>query len=797
VKDLKGMAEKGPDAGIGQPVRRKEDLRLVTGKGSYTDDINLPGQVYAVMVRSPHAHARIRAIDIAPAVAAPGVLAVLTGRDLLADGLRPIPHKMWSQHPAEIMLREHNGFKTFTAPHYALPSDKVRFVGEAVAMVIATTVAAAKDGAELVAIDYEALPAVTDTLEAAHPDAPRLFEEAGSNVVVDGELGDGAATEAAFARAAHVVRFDTWVQRVTGVPMEPRAAVAEFDPGTGRYTLYAGNGGAWRLKDDLAAILGVPAEQVRAIMRDIGGNFGTRGMIYAEFALVAWAARRVGRPVKWTADRHEAFLCDYQARDLAVTAELALDKDGNFLGLRGSNISNAGAHTTNYSPLQKGVEIMTTIYRIPAAYFRARAVVSNTSPTRPYRSAGRPEVMYVMERLIDLACREHGFDRVEIRRRNVVKENEFPYKNALGMVYDSGAYHHTMDWALKIGDWDGFPARRAAARARGKHRGIAVANYIDTATGVARERTEMTVQPDGWIDVIIGTTSQGQGHETSFAQLVNEWYGVPIENVRIITHDTDIVKFGGGAHSGRGMRLASLIMWKATQEIITRGKRVAALLLQSKPEAIAFAGGRFAVTGTGQAIDLFAVSAAMVHREDLPEDLRGLLAATCDEVVPEASFPFGSHVCEVEIDPDLGTLEIVKYSAVDDVGRAVNPMIIDGQTHGGIVQGVGQALFEQCFYDARTGQLLSGSFMDYAMPRADIFPFFDTGISEVPTPTHPLGIRPAGEGGTTPALAVTINAIVDALSEFGVRHVEMPATPERIWRALRGKPPRPQTLEDK
>src|SRR5215468_7832779 len=787
------MADTPTSARIGQAVRRKEDLRLVTGKGCYTDDVNLPGQAYAVMVRSPHAHARIRAIDIAPAMAAPGVLAVLTGRDLLADGLRPIPHKVWSQHPAELMPRERA--KTFTAPHYALPADKVRFVGEAVAMVVATTVAAAKDGAELVEIDYEILPAVTDTLAAARPDAPRLFNDAGSNVVVDGELGDQAATEAAFARAAHVVRFETWVQRVTGVPMEPRAAVSEFGPETRRYTLYAGNGGAWRLKDDLATILGVGADQVRVIMRDIGGNFGTRGMIYAEFALVAWAARRLKRPVKWTADRHEGFLCDYQARDLAVTAELAIDRDGNFLGLRGSNISNAGAHTTNYSPLQKGVEIMTTVYRIPAAHFRARAVVSNTSPTRPYRSAGRPEVMYVMERLIDLACREHGFDRVEIRRRNLVKEDEFPYRNALGMIYDSGAYHRTMDWALKAGDWDGFPARRAAARTRGKRRGIAVANYIDTATGVARERTEMTVHPDGWVDVVIGTTSQGQGHETTFGQLVNEWYDVPIENVRIITHDTDIVKFGGGAHSGRGMRLASLIMCKATQEIVARGKRVAGLLLQAKPEAIKFASGRFVVSGGDRGIGLFEVSAAMLHRAELPEDLRGPLAATCDEVVPEASFPFGSHVCEVEVDPELGTLKIIKYCAVDDVGRAVNPLIIDGQTHGGIVQGVGQALLEQCFYDARTGQLLSGSFMDYAMPRADVFPFFDTGISEVPTPTHPLGIRPAGEGGTTPALAVTINAIVDALSEFGIRHVEMPATPERIWRAIRGIAPRPQTLE--
>ncbi len=789
------MFDKPGGARIGQPVRRKEDLRLVTGRGRFTDDINLPGQVYAVMVRSPHAHARIRRIDKAPAMAVPGVLAVLTGHDVLADGLRPIPHKVWQQHPADIVLRERDGFKTFTAPHFALPADKVRFAGETVAVVIAETVAAAKDGAELVGIDYEALPAVTATLEAARPDAPRLFDEGGSNVVVDGELGHFAATEAAFAHAAHVVKFETWVQRVTGVPMEPRAALCAFDPANGRYTLYAGNGGLWRLKDDLATILGVPADDVRVLMHDVGGNFGTRGMIYAEFALVAWAARRVGRPVKWTGERHEGFLSDYQARDLAVTAELALDRDGKFLAMRGVNVSNAGAHTTNYSPLQKGVEIMTTVYRVPAAHVRGRAVVSNTSPTRPYRSAGRPEVMYVMERLIDLACREHGFDRVEIRRRNLVRPEEFPYRNALGMVYDSGAYRRTMDWALKSGEWDGFPARRAEALARGKYRGIAVANYIDTATGVPRERTEMTVRPDGVIDVVIGVTSQGQGHETTFAQLVNEWYGVPIENVRLITHDSDKVKFGGGAHSGRGMRLASLVMWRATQEIVARGRRVAALLLQSHPDAVEFHGGRFVTADAGQGIGLFEVAAAMLDRADLPDDLRGPLAAVCDEMTSEASFPFGSHVCEVEIDPELGTVKIVRYCTVDDVGRAVNPMIIDGQTHGGIVQGVGQALQEQCFYDAKTGQLLTGSFMDYAMPRADAFPFFDTSISEVPTLSHPLGIRPAGEGGTTPALAVVVNAIVDALRDFGVCHVEMPATPERIWRAIHGLPPRPHTLE--
>src|SRR5215813_7115178 len=602
------MADKPTSARIGQPVRRKEDLRLVTGKGCYTDDINLPGQAYAVMVRSPHPHAHIRAVDIAPAMAARGVLAVLTGRDLLADGLRPIPHKVWSQHPAELIPRERDGFKTFTAPHYALPADKVRFVGEAVAMVIATTTAAAKDGAELVVIDYEALPAVTDTLEAARSDAPRLFDEAGSNVVVDGELGDRAATEAAFARAAHVVKFETQVQRVTGVPMEPRAAACEFDPESRRYTLFAGNGGAWRLMDDLATILGVPADQVRVIMRDVGGNFGTRGMIYAEFALVAWAARRLGRPVKWTAERHEAFMCDYQARDLAVTAELAIDRDGNFLGLRGSNVSNAGAHTTNYSPLQKGVEIMTTVYRIPTAHFRARCVMSNTPPTRPYRSAGRPEVMYVMERLIDLAAAQFGFDRIELRRRNIVSRQEMPYRNPFGMIYDSGDYHDAMNKVLALADWDGFPARRAEAKRRGRYCGIGVANYVDTATGIPRERAELTVHADGRLDLVIGTVSNGQGHETSFAQLIHEFLGVPIDKVRLITGDTDIVKVGGGTHSGRGMRLASIVIWKAAGMIIEKGRKVAALLLQEKPEALEFRDGLYNAEVAGSSISLAEVA---------------------------------------------------------------------------------------------------------------------------------------------------------------------------------------------
>ena len=770
--------------GIGQPVRRREDLRLVRGGGRYTADENLPGQVYAVMVRSPHAHARIRGIVKDKALAVPGVLAVLTGADCLADGLKPIPHKPWSPHPAETKLRNAGGAPPFEAPHHPLPADKAHFVGEAVAIVVAETLAGAKDGAERLDIDYEVLPAVVETEAAARQDAPRIHETARSNVCFDAELGDAEATAAAFARAAHVTRFETWVQRVTGVPMEPRAALAAFDPETGRLTLYAGNGGAVRLKNDLAAILDVPPENVRVLMADIGGNFGTRGMIYPEFAAVAWAARKLDRPVKWIIERHESFLSDYQARDLVVQAELALDDKGRFLAMRGSNLSNLGAHTTNFAMVQKGVQMMSSIYRMPSAHFRARATLSNTSPTRPYRSAGRPEVIFVVERLIDLAAREHGFDRVGIRRRNLVTEKELPYRNPFGVEYDNGDYIGAMDMALKLGDWPGFKKRRREARKRGKYRGIGVGTYVDISTGVPREKAELTVLADGVIELVIGVVSQGQGHETSFAQLVTEWLGVPIEAVRVIAGDTDRVTVGGGAHSGRGMRLGSIVIKKSSDRLIDKGLRIAEHLLETAAADIEFSHGRFAVKGTNLAVGLFEVARAAVERADLPEDLRGPFTAACDETVVEASYPYGAHVCEVEVDPDTGKVALINYAAVDDVGRAINPLIIHGQIHGGIAQGVGQALLEHCHYDPDSGQLLAGSFMDYAMPRASDLPFYATELSEVPSSTHPLGIRPAGEGGTVPALAVVINAVVDALSEFGVRHIEMPATPERVWQAI-------------
>ena len=778
------MLQSATKSGIGQPVRRREDFRLLTGKGCYSDDVNLAGQAYAVMVRSPHAHARIRSIDKTVAEKAPGVLAVLTGRDLFDDGLQAIPHSVGTRHPADVTLANKDGSPPFIPPHFPMVTTEAHHCGEIVAIVVAESLAAAKDGAELVAVDYEALPAVAHSLAAVAPKAPLARTDGRANISVDAELGDKPATDAAFATAAHVVKFTTWIPRIVGVPMEPRAAISAYEPETGRYTLYAGMGGAVRPKQDLAKTIGVSEDKVRVVMQDVGGNFGTRGGFNPEFALVAGAARRVGRPVKWTCERCEAFVCDYQARDLAVEAELALDRDGNFLAMRGFNTSNVGAYPISYGPLAKGVEIMSSIYHVPAVHFRARAAITNTLPTRPYRSSGRPEVMFVVERLIDLAARQCGFDRLELRRRNLVPESAMPYRNPFGMVYDSGAYHKVMERVIALGDWAGFPARRAEARARGNYRGIGVSNYVDTATGTPRERAEVTVLPDGIVEVVVGTVSNGQGHETSFAQLIGEWLGVPLDSVRLVTGDTDRVAVGGGAHSGRALRLASIVMLNASRDIIAKGTQIAGQMLEAAAADLEFADGRFRVKGTDRSIGIFEAAAAALHRNDLPDELRGPLAAESDETVNLASFPYGCHVCEVEVDPDTGVVEIVHYAAVDDVGRAVNPLIVHGQVHGGITHGLGQALSEYCVYDRDTGQLLSGSLLDYALPRADRVPFFTTELSEVPTPTHPLGIRPAGEGGTTPALGAVVNAIVDALAEFGVTHIEMPATPARVWRAI-------------
>jgi len=781
VSFLQSRSHSAPD-GFGQPVLRKEDARLLVGSGCYSDDVNLPGQAYACFVRSPHAHAMIGRIDTAAARTVPGVIAVFTGADAAADGMKPLTHTPMPGNPYEEMIRDRH--VSFIAPHPPMPADRSRFAGEIVAMVVAETPAAARDGAERVRVDWMPLPAVTSAVHAAASGAPILYEATASNVCVDSTGGDEAAVQSALARAAHVVRFRTWIHRVTGVTMEPRAAVGAWDAACGRYTIHAGAGGLGRTQMAAAGALGVPESAVRVMARDVGGNFGTRNSSYPEFILVAWAARRLDRPVKWTGERREAFLADYQGRDLAVDVLLALDGDGNFLAVRGANTSNLGAHAVSFHPLNKGMALTATVYRVPAVSIHGRGVVTNTSPTTPYRSAGRPEIMFGMERLIDLAARRHGFDRLELRRKNLIPSSAMPYRNAVGTLYDSGDYLAAFDRAVSLADWTGFEARRAEARRRGRYRGIGVANYIELNTGFPRERAHVTVRPEGMVDVVLGTLSSGQGHATSFGQLIVEWLGVPLSHVNLVTGDTDVTIVGGGAHSARALRLAAVVMAKAADQIVEKGKRIAAWLLEAVAADIEFADRRFNVKGTDRSVDLFDVAAATL-RSDAPADCRGPLDGLSDETMPVPSFPYGTAVCEVEVDAETGVVDVVRYTTVDDCGRAVNPMILHAQTHGGIAQGVGQALWESCAYDSETGQLLSATLMDYAVPRADMLPSFTTEISEVPSTSHPLGLRGGGEGGTTPALGAVVNAIVDALAELGVEHVEMPATPERVWQAIR------------
>jgi aerobic carbon-monoxide dehydrogenase large subunit len=770
---------------IGQPLRRKEDLRLVTGRGRYSDDVNLPGQAYAHVLRSPHAHARIRGIDTAAARAMPGVLAVLTGADVRADGLKDIPHTpIPMKPPADILLKNRDGSAHGYAPQELLPTDRVRYVGQQVVMVVAENIAIAKDAAERVTVDYEPLKPVTVTVAAAQPQAPRLYDEVG-NVCVDADVGDAEATKAAFARATHVAKLDTWVHRVTGVPLDARAAVGVYDPAAKKYTLHAGSGGVVRQKAELAGILGVDPAFVRVECGDVGGNFGTRNAFFPEFALVVWAAKRVGRPVKWTCERSEAFLSDYQGRDQVIQAELALDDKGRFLAMRGGIVCNTGAHTVMFVPLVKCSELLTSVYRVPAAHFRARATLSNTVPTNPYRSAGRPEAIFVIERIIDVAARQFGYDRIDLRRRNMIKPAEQPYANPLGMTYDSGDYAKVMDRTLALSDWKGFNKRRRESKKSKKLRGIGLANYLEITSGAPREYSKVHVHPEGRVEVTIGTLSSGQGHETSFAQCVGEWLGVDVDTIRLIQGDTDIVPVGGGSHSARSMRMGGIVMGKASEAVIQKATKIAGHVLETDPVDVAFAEGRFTVKGTDRSITLFEVARASRERNDLPEDLQGPLAAESDEMIRSAGFPFGCAVCEVEIDPDTGHVEIVRYTAIDDVGRAINPLILHGQTHGGIVQGVGQALWEHSHYDPDSGQLLAGSMMDYAMPRAHMLPSFDTELSETLAPGNPLGVRGGGEGGTTPALGVVVNAVVDALSDYGITHIEMPLTAEKVWRAIR------------
>jgi carbon-monoxide dehydrogenase large subunit len=765
---------------IGRPLRRKEDQRLLTGKGRFTDDFGLTGQAYAVMVRSPYPHARILEIDMERARGAPGVFGVFSGKDCLADGLSPIPHSPVPSTRYDLKLTGPGRGTIFIGPQPLLPVDRVRHVGEAVAMVVAETLPQALDAGEAVEVEYQEMPWVASSESALSPGAPAVWDEVRDNVLVDTMFGEREATDRAFAAADHIVEMDLHIGRVTGVPLEPRSALGHYDPAGRRYTLYAGSGGPVRQKTELAAVLGVDSGRVRVLSYDVGGNFGVRNRVFVEFGLVLWAARKLGRPVKYTATRSEAFLSDFQGRDLVTKLALALRSDGRFLALRADNVSNVGGRCVSLSPLGKGSALVTGSYDMPAASLRSRAVFTNTMPTNAYRSSGRPEVTFAIERLIDTAARELGFDRVALRRKNLIGPGMMPYGNAVGARYDSGEYEANMDLALRIADWDGFPLRRREAEARGMLLGLGLANYVESSIGAPRERTEITVTPAGRVEVVIGTQPNGQGHETSFAQVVSALLAVPVDSIDLITGDTDVVSLGGGSHSGRSMRHAATLFAKAAPELIGKGKRVAARILETTADEVAFADGRFAAPRSNRSFDFLELA-----QEAARLGLGSELAVVTDNEMHDPVFPNGCAVCEAEVDPETGWVEITRYAVVDDVGRCINPMIVHGQSHGGIAQGVGQAMWEECAIDPASGQPLCGSFLDYGMPRSDNLPPFTTKIVEVLSPTNPFGIKAGGEGGCTPALAVVVSAVLDALAPLGVRDITMPTTPFKVWQAIR------------
>jgi carbon-monoxide dehydrogenase large subunit len=768
---------------IGQPLPRTEDARLLTGCGQFSDDFCLSGQTYAAIVRSPHAHARIVRIHTASAKNMPGVLGVFTGADCQADNLGAIPHDPLPKTRYDMKLQGPGGGEIFFGPHVLLPTDKVRHVGEAIAMVVAETPSQAADAAEAVDVTYETLPCVLHAEDAMQPGAPAVWDEAANNILVDTRFGHAVETDRILANAAHVVRKDFHVGRVTGAPMEPRAAVAHYDNSTERYTIYAGSGGAVRQKRELAAVLGIDPERIRVLSYDVGGNFGTRNRVYVEFGLVLWAARKLGRPVKHTATRSECFISDYQGRDLVAKFELALDERGRFLALRATNISNVGARCVSLSPLSKGAGLITGSYDIPVASLRAMAVFTNTAPTQAYRSSGRPEITFALERLIDMAAKQLGIDRVTLRRRNLVRPQAMPYRNAVGMLYDSGHYAENMDLAMHLADWDGFKARQRNAKKHGKLLGRGLANYVESSIGAPKEQARIVVSAERGVEVVIGTQPAGQGHETSFAQVMADLIAVPVEKVHIILGDTDVVKAGGGTHSGRSMRHAATVFSLAAGELIAKGKRAAAVIFDAPPDRVDFSDGRFSVRDSNRSFDFLELAQEMA-RHPMPDDLASGLAVVTDNEMHEPVFPNGCAICEIEIDPSSGHLELTRYTSVDDVGRCINPLIVDGQTHGAIVQGIGQALWEQCVVEPVSGQPQCGSFMDYAMPRADRLPSFTTRIVEVLSPTNPLGIKAGGEGGTTAAPAAIISGVVDALSAYGIDDIQMPATPYQIWQAI-------------
>jgi carbon-monoxide dehydrogenase large subunit len=759
-------------------VRRVEDHRFLTGRGQYVDDIKLARMAHGAVVMSPYAHARILSVDVSQAVEAPGVLCVLTGADAITEGLGGIP---------PLFMPEDMGApKGYRTSRPLLVADKVRQVGDRVAYVVAETAALARDAADLIFIDYDELPAVVHLDDAVREGAPALYDDCKGNICCVVAFGNEAATTAAFAGAHHVVAMHLENNRLSANSIEPRASIGDYNASDDTYTLYTSSQNPHGARQMLAAsVFREPESKFRVISPDVGGGFGMKADAYPDDGLVLWASRRCGRPVKWVASRSDSLMGDTHGRDQVVTGQMALDANGKILGIRVDSLHAFGAYVVSAAaaPLAFSMRFVPSVYDVKAFFGFNRGVFTNTSPTGPYRGAGRPEATYLVERLLDQAAIEMGIDRVELRRRNLIRKQDMPYATQTGFVYDSGDFEYLLDECLLLSDWNGFDARREQSEKEGKRRGRAVSFFIEQG-GIFNDQMGLRLDPTGTVTIVAGTHSHGQGHATVFAQLVAEWLGVPIASIRYVQGDTDKVPFGRGTYAARSSMIGGSALKLAADKLIDQARPIAAHLLKLEPEGLTFRDGIFSDAGGDRTVSLVAVAQASHQKVGTPAKFGVGLQAWATWSADPPNFPNGCHICEVEVDPKTGAVEVLRYSAVDDVGKALNPMICEGQMHGGIAQGIGQALLEHVVYDRESGQLVSGSFMDYGMPRAEDMPSFKLKLAEIPCTTNPLGVKAVGEAGTIGAPPTVINALLDALRPLGVKHIDMPASPNRVWHAI-------------
>ena len=763
--------------GVGQPVLRVEDPKLLKGEGRYTDDVNVAGQAHGFIVRSRYAHGTIRKVDVSAARKMPGVLGAYSAADLAAAGVNPIKCGM--------MVQGRDGKPWLTPPRPVLAAEKVRFSGEAVAMVVAETLAQAKDAAEAVVVEIDPLPAAPNVEAALAAGAPQVHDSVLGNVAVDYHWGDSAKVADAFAKAAHVTKLSLVSNRIVINPIEPRSAVGQYDAGSGKYTLTVCSQGVFGMKGGTAATLGTTPDKMHVLTHNVGGSFGMKSQVFPENVLVLFAAKALGRPVKWTDERSDSFVSDHHGRDHAQMIEGAFDKDGNILAVRLTGTGNAGAYPIVPLPYTvNAVKNVVGVYKTPLLEVNTKGVYTNSTPVGAYRGAGRPEGNYYMERLLDAAASEIGIDKLELRRRNHIPPSAIPYKAPSDMNYDSGDFRAVFDHALKSSDWQGFEQRKAESRARGKIRGRGIGSYLEVTAPQGKEMGGIRFDKDGGVTIVTGTLDYGQGHHAPFAQVLVSRLGIPFHKIRLIQGDSDELLFGGGTGGSRSIMSSGNALVKASDQVIERGKQIAAVVLEASPADIEFGKGRFTIVGTDRSVGLMDLATRLRDGLKLPEGVPDSLDVNLVADTPPSAFPNGCHVAEVELDPDTGVVEVVKYSMVNDFGNIVNPITVAGQAHGGVVQGIGQALMERTYYDA-DGQLLSGSYMDYAMPRADNAPMFDIENHPVPATTNPLGVKGCGEAGCAGSLPSVMNAVLDALSQYSIKHIDMPATPERIWQAIR------------